>query len=987
MVSLLVMVLAALPLYWAFTKFTCFRRNLKDAKSTGLPYVIQPVFPITLFWIISGKLWLDLMNKTLPDSWHKSWSIFLSPDWSWNELYEAHRELGTDTFITVSPVKNMMWTADASVIHQITSRQVAFPKPIKDYKVLDIYGRNVVTTEGPEWRMHRKATAPGFNEKNNSLVFTESVAQAQGMIRKWMDGSDKSSRTLNDIPADCMRVALHIISAMGFGVRLLWPGDVPNSEDKDSGLIHMGDKPVGGHTMSFEKALVTVLDDIFVLMLTPKWLLKIAPLKRAKRAWEAYKNWKLYMEELLQKKVEAELAGEKSLGMDIMGALVKSATDGGRPDQKKSPGQLESNQGKPVLTDENIIGNSFVMLIAGHETTANTIHFSLMELAMNPSAQRNLQKEVCTIFGDSDPKTWDYAYSVNNLLGGMVGAVMSEMLRLMPPVTNIPKSVTANQEQTIVVDGQKHTLPKNLYINFNVVGAQRNPKYWPSKGVSKVSGKSDDLDDFIPERWLKEDAANQVEEDSEEEDFGGFTGKSSSAQLFRPPRGAFLPFSDGPRSCLGRRLAQVELIAVLAVIFQKYSIELAVDEWASDEEVAKMSVPEKLEVYAKAVKKAKEVIRTATSMITLKLIMGPTYIPARLVKKGEERFIRSATTSIRVATMSSSSFLQKMRKAQLEELASDLDLSPNGQKKAELEILIDSFLIQHPELSTDARVAPFYKRRSTTNELSPVKREQVSADVEKVAKVTRRRTIKAADELTNSVDDSDAEPATTRARSALTRTPARALSLAQSVPLPPSPSVVADVLERRSAALVAHVTEIASSTGATEAVESARASLSSLLSIETIILFFEAANLRSEILPDRYAFSIPSLPILNTKQYPVALPDLFLLLTSSFWQPFTLWLATALVVPLAFAYFFNLTARPRSRGAQRFEYQFDPLTFNVAKAIITYAVFSGGATFWGLVDLESVARIRSAAAGGWEGIVGGCAVGALATVYEAIIRK
>ncbi|KFY09280.1 hypothetical protein V492_05546, partial [Pseudogymnoascus sp. VKM F-4246] len=190
----------------------------------------------------------------------------------------------------------------------------------------------------------------------------------------------------------------------------------------------------------------------------------------------------------------------------------------------------------------------------------------------------------------------------------------------------------------------------------------------------------------------------------------------------------------------------------------------------------------------------------------------------------------------------------------------------------------------------------------------------------------------------------------------------------------------------RTAVLRSQIVDVAASTGATEAVESARASLSSLLSIETIILFFEAANLRSEILPDRYAFTIPSLPLLNTAPRPVALPDLFLLLTSSFWQPFTLWLATAFLAPLAFAYFFNLTGR-RSRGGQKFEYQFDPLTFNVAKAIITYAVFAGGATFCGLVDLESVARIRSAAAGGWEGIVGGCAVGALATVYEAIIRK
>ncbi|OBT53411.1 hypothetical protein VE04_05674, partial [Pseudogymnoascus sp. 24MN13] len=704
MVSLLVMVVAALPLYWAFSKFTRFRRNLKDAKSTGLPYVIQPVYPITLFWIISGKLWLKLINKTWPDSWHKSWSKFLSPDWSWNELYDAHRELGTDTFITVSPVTNMMWTADPSVIHQITTRQAGFPKPIKDYKVLDIYGRN--------------ATALGFDENNNSLVFTEPVAQAQGMIRKWMDGEETSSRTLNDVPADCMRVALHIISAMGFGVRLLWPGDEFSTGDKDSGLIHMGDKPLGEHTMSFEKALSTVLDDIFVLMLTPRWLLKIAPMKRAKRAWESYKNWKLYMEELLEKKVEAELAGEKTLGMDIMGALVKSATDADRPDQKKSPGQLESNKGKRGLTDENIIGNSFVMLLAGHETTANTIHFSLMEIAMAPSSQRNLQKEVHTIFGDSDPKTWDYAYSVNNLLGGGDGATMNEMLRLMPPVTNIPKMVSANQDQTIVVDGQKHTLPKGLYINFNVVGAHRARN-------AGLAG-SDDLDDFIPERWLKEDASNHIEEDSEEEDFGGFTGKTSSAQLFRPTRGSFLLFAED----LGRQ----------------YSIELAVDEWASDEEVAKMSVPEKLEVYAKATKKAREVIRTASSMITLKLNFGQTYIPARLVKKGEERFIRY--------------------------------IDPSGQKKADLELLIDSFLSQHPEMSTDARVAPFYKRRSTHG-LSPVKRE-IAADAEKIVRVTKRRATKAADELSNSVDDSDVEPATTRARSALVRTPARALSLAQS---------------------------------------------------------------------------------------------------------------------------------------------------------------------------------------------------------------
>lgn len=57
------------------------------------------------------------------------------------------------------------------------------------------------------------------------------------------------------------------------------------------------------------------------------------------------------------------------------------------------------------------------------------------------------------------------------------------------------------------------------------------------------------------------------------------------------------------------------------------------------------------------------------------------------------------------------------------------------------------------------------------------------------------------------------------------------------------------------------------------------------------------------------------------------------------------------------------------------------------KALITYAVYAQDVTFGGLVDLESVARIRSASAGGWQGIVAGAGIGILVTFYEAIIRK
>jgi hypothetical protein len=89
------------------------------------------------------------------------------------------------------------------------------------------------------------------------------------------------------------------------------------------------------------------------------------------------------------------------------------------------------------------------------------------------------------------------------------------------------------------------------------------------------------------------------------------------------------------------------------------------------------------------------------------------------------------------------------------------------------------------------------------------------------------------------------------------------------------------------------------------------------------------------------------------------------------------------------AYFVNLTSKPKSRSshASHFNYAFDPLTFNVVKALLVYVVFAQDVTFCGLVNLEHVARINSAVYGGYQGVLVGTAIGALVTLYEAIIRK
>jgi cytochrome P450 len=167
----------------------------------------------------------------------------------------------------------MVWTASPEVIRHLTTKRDDFPKPLKNYKALDIFGRNVVTTEGLEWKNHRKITAPGFSEKSNVMVFRESVAQTQGMLRKWENESANGKPTLTSVPEDTMRLTLYIISRVGFGVRLLWKGEEPTAEDKLSDSQYSSSQPAEGHTMSFENSLESLLANLIWVLLLPKWLI------------------------------------------------------------------------------------------------------------------------------------------------------------------------------------------------------------------------------------------------------------------------------------------------------------------------------------------------------------------------------------------------------------------------------------------------------------------------------------------------------------------------------------------------------------------------------------------------------------------------------------------------------------------------------------------------------------------------------------------
>ncbi|KAI0892190.1 hypothetical protein F4806DRAFT_248334 [Annulohypoxylon nitens] len=336
-------------------------------------------------------------------------------------------------------------------------------------------------------------------------------------------------------------------------------------------------------------------------------------------------------------------------------------------------------------------------------------------------------------------------------------------------------------------------------------------------------------------------------------------------------------------------------------------------------------------------------------------------------------------------------WLQRQRKSDLVEIAQQYGLKNfESLKKSELELALDDYLGANEQVfSLDPKLHSYYQNRYQKRIVSPV-----NDDVPERPKTVRRRATKAAEEIAPVAPvDSDDEPSNTTTAVARTpaRTPSRALSLASRIPLPATPADVAEAVDRSTIAVKARVATLYRESGITEATQATRESLSTVTSVLFAISAFELYFLRPEILADRYAFTIPAVAFLGTKDFPVFVPDMFLLLTSSFWSPALLWAFTSAVLPSLAGYFVNLSVSSHhgrvGRRSHAYDPVVDPLSFSIAKALISYVVYHQGLTFGGWIDETSIARINTAIYGGYKGILTGTAITGILSIYDAVLKK
>jgi cytochrome P450 len=174
-----------------------------------------------------------------------------------------------------SPGQMYMNCSNAEAIMQITARRNDFQKPIEIYGIVDIFGKSVLTTEGGEWKRHRRIVAPAFSEKSNALVWKESLSQAASMLAFWskFDGNGPDNINVKDTARETALMTLHVISGAGFGVRQVWDGE---SEELLGTKVVPGfntAKLSGNHRLAFKDAINTLLHGMIWVGIFPIWIL------------------------------------------------------------------------------------------------------------------------------------------------------------------------------------------------------------------------------------------------------------------------------------------------------------------------------------------------------------------------------------------------------------------------------------------------------------------------------------------------------------------------------------------------------------------------------------------------------------------------------------------------------------------------------------------------------------------------------------------
>ncbi|KAI0823081.1 cytochrome P450 [Trametes gibbosa] len=465
---------------------------------------------------------------------------------SWEWRTELRTKFGRTSTMRGLLNKHWLVTYDPKALHHIfVKEQDVYEEPILSMRVL--LGPGLLGTKGEQHRRQRKMLNPVFSTKHlREMIplFYEVIHRTRDAMMVRVRAGDAATGVELDMLSWASRTTLEVLGQAGLGYS--FDSLTEDVEDEFANavksflcVIIACTFPADGQIVCPSDPAPCPREDRFPQF--RRRMVELTPSASVQRMREISDT--LHARSLLifnQKKAALE-RGDDALkhqlgeGRDIMSILLRANVDASAEDK---------------LTDDELIGQVSTMILAGMDTTGNTIARILLLLAENPNVQERIRAEILEALeakGDGDTLDFERLMELPYL-----DAVCRETLRVYAGVGQVIRETTRDTVLPLAtpvrgLDGELMTavpLAKSTRIITDLISCNHDPALW-----------GPDATQWRPERWL-EGLPKEVED-------AHIPGVYSH----------LMTFIGGGRACIGFKFAQVEIKTIILVLLQSFKFE------------------------------------------------------------------------------------------------------------------------------------------------------------------------------------------------------------------------------------------------------------------------------------------------------------------------------------------------------------------------------------------------------------------------------
>ncbi|KAM3234260.1 Cytochrome 97B3, chloroplastic [Capsicum annuum] len=447
-------------------------------------------------------------------------------------LYDWFLKYGSVYKLAFGPKAFVVVSDPIVARHILRENTFSYDKGVLSEILEPIMGKGLIPADLDTWKQRRRVITPGFHSsylEAMAKVFTECADRTMLKFNKLLEQEESGGGKIIelDLEAEFSNLALDIIGLAVFNYDF-------GSITKESPVI----KAVYGTLFEAEHRSTFYI---------PYWNIPLARwlVPRQRKFQNDLKVINDCLDGLIQnaKETRQEADVEKLQQRDYLNLKDASLLR-----------FLVDMRGVDV-DDRQLRDDLMTMLIAGHETTAAVLTWAVFLLAQHPDKMKKAQSEIDAVLGQGRT-TFESLKELEYLR-----LIVVESLRLYPQPPLLIRRSLKSDKLPGGYNGDKdgYEIPAGTDVFLSVYNLHRSPYFW------------DKPNEFEPERFLVQRESQGIE------GWAGFDPSRSPGALY--PNEiisdfAFLPFGGGPRKCVGDQFALMESTIALAMLLQKFDVEL-----------------------------------------------------------------------------------------------------------------------------------------------------------------------------------------------------------------------------------------------------------------------------------------------------------------------------------------------------------------------------------------------------------------------------